>query len=162
MIRAGIGYDVHRLKEGIPLVLGGTDIAYEKGAVGHSDGDVLCHAVVDAVLGAADLGDIGTHFPSDEEKWKGVSSLVFLTRVADEIRQRGFSLVNIDCTVILQKPRIQGHVARMKEAMAGALCIDGQRISIKATTTDFLGFIGEAKGIAALAVAIVSLPPSPS
>lgn len=161
MIRAGIGYDVHRLKEGVPLVLGGARIPHEKGAVGHSDGDVLSHAVVDAVLGAAGLGDIGTHFPSKEKRWKGVSSLVFLAQVAEEIRQRGFSFVNIDCTVILQEPRIDRHVDRMKSAMADAMSIDVDQISIKATTTDFLGYIGEGEGIAAMAVATVFLPDSP-
>ncbi|MFQ6615220.1 MAG: 2-C-methyl-D-erythritol 2,4-cyclodiphosphate synthase [Fidelibacterota bacterium] len=161
-MRAGIGYDVHRLEKGIPLILGGADIPHEKGAVGHSDGDVLCHAVVDAVLGAANLGDIGTHFPSEENQWKGVSSLVFLTRVAEAIRQKGYSLVNIDCTVILQNPRIDRHVGRMKGAMAHALSIDIHQISIKATTTDTLGFIGDEDGIAAMAVVTLSLPASRS
>lgn len=153
---------MHPLKRGIPLTLGGIDIVHGKGAVGHSDGDVLSHAIVDALLGAADLGDIGTHFPSDEKQWKGVSSLEFLTRVADDVRRKGFTLENIDCTVILQEPRIRDYVDRMKEAMAHALSIDAQRISIKATTTDFLGFIGEGSGIAAVAVATLSVPVSPS
>ncbi|MFQ6675017.1 MAG: 2-C-methyl-D-erythritol 2,4-cyclodiphosphate synthase [Fidelibacterota bacterium] len=159
-MRAGIGYDVHRLEKGVPLILGGTNIPHGKGAVGHSDGDVVSHAVADAVLGAANLGDIGTHFPSGDRRWKGISSLVFLTRVAEEVRRRGFGFVHVDCTVVLQEPRIEPHVGAMKTAMAGALGIDDRQISVKATTTDFLGVIGEGRGIAAVAVATLSLPGS--
>ncbi len=152
MIKTGIGFDAHRLEKGEKLVLGGAEIPFEKGSVGHSDGDVLCHAVVDALLGAANLGDIGLYFPSDDNTWKGVSSLVFLGNTAEEVRSNSFEIVHIDCTVILQAPPIRSFIPEMKSKIAEALGIQKDQISIKATTTDYLGTVGRGEGIAAQVV----------
>lgn len=156
MIRVGIGYDVHRLEVGEKLVLGGVEIPFEKGSVGHSDGDVLCHAIVDALLGAANLGDIGQYFPSEDDTWRGVSSLIFLMQAAEEIREKGFEIVYIDCTVILQKPKICSYIPDMKSKMCKALRMENDCISVKATTTDFLGIVGRGEGVATLSLATLS------
>lgn len=156
MIRTGIGYDVHPLESGEPLIIGGIEIPSEKGSVGHSDGDVLCHALVDALLGAGNLGDIGQYFPSDDETWKGVSSLEFLKSAAQEVRGKGFEILNVDSTVLLQEPKIGLHLPDMKARISGVLSMSEENVSVKATTTDFLGFVGRGEGIAALAVACVS------
>ncbi|MCH8068826.1 MAG: 2-C-methyl-D-erythritol 2,4-cyclodiphosphate synthase [Candidatus Marinimicrobia bacterium] len=155
-MRVGIGYDVHRLEVGEKLVLGGVEIPFEKGSVGHSDGDVLCHAIVDALLGAANLGDIGQYFPSEDDTWRGVSSLIFLMQAAEEIREKGFEIVHIDSTVILQKPKICSYIPDMKSKMCKALRMENDCISVKATTTDFLGIVGRGEGVATLSLATLS------
>jgi len=156
MIRVGFGYDVHQLKESETLILGGVTIPFEKGSVGHSDGDVLCHALVDALLGAANLGDIGQYFPSDESRWEGISSLEFLRSTVNEIQSKGFEISFIDCTVILQEPKISSWIPDMRNQLNQVLRIQEDQISIKATTTDFLGFTGRGEGICAVAVATLS------
>lgn len=156
MIRVGIGYDVHRLEVGEKLVLGGVEIPFEKGSVGHSDGDVLCHAIVDALLGAANLGDIGQYFPSEDDTWRGVSSLIFLRHAAEEIRKKGFEIVHIDSTVVLQEPKIRSYISDIKSKMSEALGIENSCISVKATTTDFLGIVGQREGVVTLSLATLS------
>lgn len=158
MIRTGLGYDIHQLKGGERLMLGGQEVPYEKGSVGHSDGDVVCHALVDALLGAASLGDIGQYFPSEDDRFKGVSSLEFVRQAAGKVRKRGFRIVNIDCTIILQKPKVGAHMSGMKSHLSHALGVGEDQVSIKATTTDFLGFIGRGEGIGAMAVATLFAP----
>ncbi|MFQ6607738.1 MAG: 2-C-methyl-D-erythritol 2,4-cyclodiphosphate synthase [Fidelibacterota bacterium] len=152
-IRTGIGYDLHPLAKGESLVLGGVTIAYNRGTKGHSDGDVLTHAVVDALLGAAGWGDIGKFFPSNDNAWQGVSSLLFLEKVAAELSNVGMNVVNVDCTVVLEEPKIGSYIDKMKGEIARILAMETHRISIKATTTDGLGVIGRGEGVAALAVA---------
>lgn len=155
MTRSGIGYDIHRLAADRRLVLGGVAIEHPMGLVGHSDGDVLLHALMDALLGAANLGDLGTHFPSSDASYAGVSSLALLRRVGDLVRESGLALASLDATVIAQAPRIAPHVDAMRAAIAGALGVDASRVSVKATTTDGLGVVGAAEAIAALAIASV-------
>ena len=150
--RMGIGYDVHILADGESLVLGGVKIPHDKGIQGHSDGDVLIHAVVDALLGAAGLGDMGKFFPSYDDTWKDISSLLFLEKSAEKLHNAGMEIVNIDSTIIIQEPRITPHKDEMIKKMAGALSVEPDRISIKATTTDGLGITGRGEGVAALAV----------
>ena len=159
MIRTGFGYDVHRLEAGETLILGGLKIPFEKGSVGHSDGDVLCHALVDALLGAANLGDIGQYFPSENNNWKGASSLDFLKSACSKVRSKGFEILNIDCTIVLQEPKISPWIPEMKSLLSKVLKIQEDRISVKATTTDFLGFAGRGEGIGAMAVATLSPGP---
>ena len=151
-MRVGIGFDVHKLVSGRPLILGGIEILFEKGLLGHSDADVLSHAIVDAVLGAANLGDIGQHFPDSDTKWKNISSLVFLQEVKKMIIDKDFEISNIDSIVIAEKPKINQYVLKMIEQIANALSISPSFVSIKATTTEGLGFIGKGEGIAAQAV----------
>jgi 2-C-methyl-D-erythritol 2,4-cyclodiphosphate synthase len=152
-VRSGIGYDIHRLAAGRRLVLGGVAIEHPKGLVGHSDGDVLLHAVMDALLGAANLGDLGRHFPSDDPAYAGARSLELARRVSGLIRERGLRVSSLDATVIAEKPRLAPHVQAMREAIAGALGLDADRVSVKATTNDGLGAIGAEEAIAALAIA---------
>jgi len=159
MIRTGFGYDVHRLEAGETLIVGGLKIPFEKGSVGHSDGDVLCHALVDALLGAANLGDIGQYFPSENNNWKGASSLDFLKSAYSKVRSKGFEILNIDCTIVLQEPKISPWIPEMKSLLSKVLKIQEDRISVKATTTDFLGFAGRGEGIGAMAVATLSPGP---
>jgi len=154
-MRIGIGYDVHRLTEGRPLIIGGVEIPYEKGLLGHSDADVLVHAVMDALLGAAGRGDIGCYFPDNDMKYKGISSLVLLERVGDIIRKAGLEVENIDAVVIAQRPKLMPHSSKMKAKMAEALGVVPGRINIKASTTEGLGFEGRGEGIAAQAVALL-------
>lgn len=149
--RIGHGYDVHKLETGYEFWLGGIKIEHEKGSVGHSDGDVLIHAICDALLGAANLGDIGQHFPDTEQKYKGIDSKILLEKTIDLIRSNSYSVGNIDSTVCLQKPKIKDLIPIMKEALANVLNIPVSDISIKATTTEKLGFIGREEGIAAYA-----------
>ncbi|MBH30457.1 MAG: 2-C-methyl-D-erythritol 2,4-cyclodiphosphate synthase [Candidatus Marinimicrobia bacterium] len=156
MIRTGIGYDVHRLAKGEALILGGVTIRSEKGSVGHSDGDVITHAIVDALLGASGCGDIGTHFPSDDERWKGMSSLHFLSNTVKVIGDAEFQITNVDATVILENPRLSGYLEEMKKVLAAEMKIEPGAISVKATTTDGLGFIGQKEGIGAMAIATVT------
>ena len=160
-LRVGHGYDVHRLVSGRPLILGGVTVPFDRGLHGHSDADVLSHAVADAVLGAMCLGDIGDHFPDDDPEYAGISSLILLERVSELARENAADIVNVDATVIAQRPKLAPHAAHMRERMAGALGIATERLSVKATTTEGLGFAGMEKGIAAQAVALVSLGAGP-
>jgi len=153
--RAGIGYDIHRLAADRRLVLGGVAIEHPTGLVGHSDGDVLLHALMDALLGAANLGDLGRHFPSDDPAYAGASSLGLLTRVGALIREAGFAVASLDATVIAQAPRLAPHIGAMRDAIAGALGIESGRVSVKATTNDGLGVVGSGDAIAALAIALL-------
>lgn len=154
-MRTGVGFDAHRFDERRSLVLGGVLIEGAPGLAGHSDGDALTHAVIDALLGAAALGDIGTHFPSDDQRWRDARSLDLLADVAALLRARGRVIGNVDATVIAERPRLAGHIERMRSALATAMGTDPVRVSVKATTTDGLGFAGRGEGIAALAVALV-------
>ena len=153
MGRAGIGYDIHRLAADRRLVLGGVAIEHPTGLVGHSDGDVLLHALMDALLGAANLGDIGRHFPSDDPAYTGARSTELMRRVGGLVRERGFTVSSLDATVIAQAPLIAPHVQAMREAIAKALEIGIDRVSVKATTNDGLGVVGAGEAIAALAIA---------
>lgn len=155
MTRVGIGYDVHRLVYGRPLILGGVIIPFEKGLEGHSDADVLSHAISDALLGAAALGDIGQHFPNTDPEWKDISSLLLLENVNDKLAQKGFGIINIDAVLIAEQPKISDLIPEMCAKIANALDVSSSIISIKATTNEKLGFIGEGKGIAAQSVAMV-------
>ncbi len=158
MIKVGIGYDAHQLAEGHSLIVGGVSIPGKIGSVGHSDGDALIHSIVDALLGAASLGDIGTYFPSDDEKWKDTDSKYFLSETATRIRETGFEIQHIDCVVILQSPKLSEHIPAMHYQIAYTLQIDESAVSVKATTTDYLGYIGEGKGWATQAIATLSSP----
>lgn len=153
--RTGIGYDVHAFAENRKLILGGVDIPHERGLLGHSDADVLIHAVMDALLGAAALGDIGKHFPDSDPRYKGISSLLLLGHVADLLASNGWSIVNIDATVIAQRPKIAPHIPVMKKNMAKVLKISESQINIKGTTTERLGFTGREEGIAAQSAAVI-------
>jgi 2-C-methyl-D-erythritol 2,4-cyclodiphosphate synthase len=153
--RAGIGYDIHRLAADRRLVLGGVAIEHPTGLAGHSDGDVLLHALMDALLGAANLGDLGRHFPSDDPAYAGASSLGLLKRVGALIREAGFAVASLDATVIAQAPRLAPHIGAMRDAVAGALGIESGRVSVKATTNDGLGVVGSGEAIAALAIALL-------
>jgi 2-C-methyl-D-erythritol 2,4-cyclodiphosphate synthase len=153
--RVGIGVDAHAFSEGAALVLGGVEIPGEAGLAGHSDGDVVSHALVDAVLGAAGLGDIGSFFPSDEAQWEGASSLLFLERAMGAVREAGFELVNADCVLVGERPRIAPLRADMEQRLAGALGVDPGQVTVRATTTDGLGFTGRGEGLAAQAVALL-------
>jgi 2-C-methyl-D-erythritol 2,4-cyclodiphosphate synthase len=158
MTLAGIGYDVHRFTTGRPLILGGVEIPHHLGLDGHSDADVLCHAIADAVLGAIGERDIGFHFPNTDPSIRGISSLEILRKASLLVVDRGGRLLNIDSTVVAQAPKISPHLEPMRANVAKALGLDAKRIGIKATTNEMLGFIGRGEGIAALAVASVELP----
>ncbi len=155
-MRVGFGYDVHAFTENRPLILGGIEVPHTHGLLGHSDADVLLHSICDALLGAAALGDLGRHFPDTDPQYRGVSSLVLLERTREILRQEGFAVVNVDSTLVLQKPRVAAYVAGMREKIAGALQMPASRINVKATTTEKLGFAGREEGIAAYAVALVT------
>ena len=154
-MRIGHGYDVHKLVEGRDLILGGVKIDYEKGLLGHSDADVLLHAVSDALLGAAGLGDIGKHFPDTDPKYKGADSLVLLQVVAQRVKEAGYRVSNIDVTMIAQKPKLRPHIEQMERNIAGAVGIDAGRVNVKATTEEHLGFTGEELGMACHAVCLL-------
>ncbi len=154
-MRVGMGYDVHRLTEGRKLILGGVHIPYEKGLLGHSDADVLVHAIMDALLGAAGQGDIGKHFPDTEEKYRGVSSLKLLDHVNNIIQQQGYKISNIDATIIAQAPKMSPHMENMKRQISQVLGIEINQINIKATTEEGLGFTGEGAGISAQAICCI-------
>jgi 2-C-methyl-D-erythritol 2,4-cyclodiphosphate synthase len=158
MNRVGIGYDIHRFAEGRSLILGGVAIASELGLEGHSDADVLCHAIADALLGAAGLPDIGYHFPNTDASIQGISSLVILERVRELVADAGGVLVNVDSTLIAERPKILPHLEAMRERIGSALGVPSRRVGIKATTNEKLGAIGRAEGIAAMAVASVQFP----
>ncbi len=153
MTRCGIGYDLHRLAPGRPLIIGGVELPFNKGPVGHSDGDALAHAICDAVLGAAGLGDIGTHFPDTDPKWKGVSSLLFLEHVRDRLAAMNLHIANIDAVVITEKPKLGPHFPAMREALAQALGITPDRINLKAKTNEGVDAIGRGEALAAQAIA---------
>jgi len=153
--RVGIGYDVHRLVAGRRLVLGGVEIPHELGLLGHSDADVLTHAICDALLGAAGLGDIGTQFPDSDERYRGISSLRLLEEVARLVRERGYRPVNVDATVIAEQPKLTPHLPAMKGALGRVLRMSVDRIGLKATTTEGLGAVGRGEGIAAMAVCLI-------
>ena len=154
-MRIGHGYDVHRLVEGRKLILGGVCIPHEKGLLGHSDADVLCHAIMDALLGAAALGDIGKLFPDSDDKYLGADSIELLREVCSVINANGYKLINIDCTVIAQKPKLSPYIEKMRMTLAAAMDIPTDCVSVKATTEEKLGFTGAELGIAAHAVALI-------
>ncbi len=154
-MRIGHGYDVHRLVEGRALILGGVRIPYEKGLLGHSDADVLLHAVSDALLGAAGLGDIGKHFPDTDPQYKGADSLKLLEIVGQRVAAAGYRVSNIDVTMIAQAPKLRPHIEAMERNIAGALGLDASRVNVKATTEEYLGFTGEKQGMACHAVCLL-------
>jgi 2-C-methyl-D-erythritol 2,4-cyclodiphosphate synthase len=153
MTAVGIGYDSHRLSEGRPLILGGVNIPYELGLDGHSDADVLTHAVIDALLGAAGLGDIGELFPDTDERFKDVDSLHLLGIVVTSVIAAGFAIVNVDCTVVMERPKLAPHRQAIRAALAKALELPAERVNVKASTGEGIGFVGRGEGVAALAVA---------
>ena len=153
MSRFGMGYDVHQLVEGRKLIIGGVDIPFEKGLLGHSDADVLLHAISDALLGAAALGDIGKHFPDTDERYKGADSLKLLEEVGRLLAEKGYTVGNVDATIVAQRPKMAPHIPVMQENIARVLHVDVDRINVKATTEEHLGFTGSGQGISAYAVA---------
>ena len=154
-LRVGLGVDAHAFGEGVPLVLGGVAFDHPRGLVGHSDGDVVAHALTDALLGAAGLADIGTLFPSEDGRYRGADSLVLLAEAYRHVREVGFELVNADCVVIGEEPRVAPHRGAMRERLAGALEVGPSLVNVRATTTDHLGFAGRGEGLAAQAVALL-------
>ena len=154
-LRIGLGVDAHAFEDGVPLVLGGVEVESPRGLAGHSDGDVVAHSLIDALLGAAGLGDIGSLFPPGEPEWAGASSLGLLARAAAEVRTAGWELVSADCVLIGEEPRIAPHREQMRARLAEAVGVDPERVNVRATTTDKLGFTGRGEGLAAQAVALV-------
>lgn len=154
-MRIGIGYDVHRLTEGRPLILGGVPIEHERGLAGHSDADVLVHAVIDAMLGAATLGDIGQHFPDTDPAWKGADSMALLAHVVGLVHEAGYAVGNVDATVVLQRPKLRPHIDAMRAGLAEVLGVEAGRVSVKATTGEAMGFVGREEGAAAHAVCLL-------
>ena len=157
-LRVGFGFDVHRLDEGQPFFLGGIKIPHSKGALGHSDADVLIHAICDAILGAADLRDIGFHFPDTDEKYNGIDSKILLKDVMALVRKEGYELSNVDATIALQVPKVNPYVPEMKSVLAQTMGVAPGQISIKATTTEKLSFVGREEGVSAYAVALIQRP----
>ena len=155
MMRIGTGYDVHRLQEGLPLWIGGVRIEHSHGLLGHSDADVLLHAICDALLGAAALGDIGKHFPDTDPQYKGISSLKLLVHVGELLKKNGYHIGNIDSTVVAQRPKLAPHIPQMRQHIADTLGLNVDQVSVKATTTEHLGFEGREEGISAQAVALI-------
>lgn len=156
MMRIGHGYDVHKLVEGRKLILGGVEIPYEKGLLGHSDADVLTHALMDALLGAAALGDIGGLFPDNDDAYLGADSIELLKTVARLLHDKGYGVVNVDCTVIAQRPKLKAYIESMRRVLASAMGVEFDAVSVKATTEEHLGFTGEGLGIAAHAVVLIN------
>lgn len=154
-MRSGIGYDVHRLVEGRKLILGGVDIPFEKGLLGHSDADVLTHAICDALLGAAGLGDIGRHFPDSDNSYKDISSLLLLEKTSSMIVDKGFMISNIDATIFAEKPKLAPYMEQMASSIAACSGIDPSQVNIKATTTEGLGMFGKGEGMGAMAIALI-------
>ena len=154
--RVGYGVDAHRLEAGVHLVVGGVSIPFPKGSKGHSDCDVLFHSIVDAILGSLALGDIGQHFPSDESRWENANSRKFLDHAFTLMTEKGFSIVNVDATIILQDPKLTSHILQMRKNITDILSANLDQISVKATTTDKMGFIGKGEGIAAVAMVLIS------
>ena len=155
MIRSGIGFDAHQLKKGIDLYIGGIKIDSDLGSLGHSDGDTLIHSIVDSLLGAAGMGDIGQYFPSEKKEWKDAKSEIFLIEVKKILINNGFKIANIDCTVILQKPKINPYIESIRNNISRILELNKNFISIKATTTDYLGYIGDSKGWSVISIATI-------
>ncbi len=153
--RIGQGYDVHQLQEGQPFWLGGILIPHSHGAKGHSDADIVCHVLCDALLGAANLRNIGYHFSDKDPQWKGVDSKILLAKVLEMIREKGYEVGNVDVTIVLQEPKLNPHIPAMKECLAGVMAVDEDAISIKATTSEHIGFVGRQEGIAAHCVALI-------
>jgi 2-C-methyl-D-erythritol 2,4-cyclodiphosphate synthase len=153
--RVGQGYDVHQLEEGRPFWLGGILIPHTHGAKGHSDADVVCHVLCDALLGAANMRNIGYHFSDKDAQWKGVDSKLLLAKVLEMVREKGYEVGNVDVTVVLQQPKLNPHIPAMKECLAGVMVVDEDAISIKATTSEQIGFVGRQEGIAAHCVALI-------
>lgn len=154
-IKVGFGFDVHQLKDAHPFIIGGVDLGHHKGAFGHSDADVLLHAICDALLGAANLGDIGFHFKNTDPQWKGVSSILLLQETVKLIQEKGWTIGNIDAMLCLEAPKINPHIPAMKANIAAAIAIDEEDISIKATTNETMGFIGREEGVVAYAVCLI-------
>ena len=154
-IRIGHGYDVHALAEGLPLWLGGVKIEHEKGCVAHSDGDVVIHALCDALLGALALGDIGKLFPDTDMAYKGIDSKILLRRVCEVVAERGYAISNVDCTIAMQRPKLRPHIDTMRETMASVMGRDVDRVSVKATTTEHMGFEGREEGVSTHAVVLL-------
>ena len=154
-IKVGFGYDIHQLVEGRDLIIGGVKIDHHKGALGHSDADCLLHAICDALLGAANLGDIGTHFPDTDPKYKGVDSQILLSEVGELVRTANYEIGNLDCTICLEKPKLKPHIGSMQKVISACLNIPIEDISIKATTSEKMSFVGEENGIKAYAVCLV-------
>lgn len=158
-MRVGLGYDSHRLAEGRRLILGGVEIPFERGLDGHSDSDVLTHAVIDALLGAAGLGDIGHHFPDTDERWRGADSILLLEQVVAMLAERGLAIVNVDCTVIMEAPKVSPHRDAIRARLAAALGVSEGQVNVKASTGERMGFVGRGEGAAALAIAAVDGDP---
>jgi 2-C-methyl-D-erythritol 2,4-cyclodiphosphate synthase len=156
MIRVGFGYDVHRFAAGRPLILGGIEVPHSQGLDGHSDADVLLHAITDALLGATALGDIGAHFPDTEPEWKGADSRRLLASVVGLIRENGYEISNVDATVAMQRPKLRPFIEEMRKSIAVTMGLDVDRVSVKATTTERLGFVGREEGVEVYAVCLVS------
>jgi 2-C-methyl-D-erythritol 2,4-cyclodiphosphate synthase len=154
----GIGYDSHRLAAGRRLVIGGVEIAHERGLDGHSDADVLAHAVIDALLGAAGLGDIGEHFPDTDERWRDADSMALLAHVVAAVRDEDMTIVNVDCTLVMEAPKLGSHRAAIRESLAGVLECEPRRVNVKASTGEGIGFVGRGEGVAAFAVASLQAP----
>jgi 2-C-methyl-D-erythritol 2,4-cyclodiphosphate synthase len=154
-MRIGMGYDVHKLVEGRKLIMGGVDIPYEKGLLGHSDADVLLHAVMDSLLGSAALGDIGKHFPDTDERYKGISSILLLKEVGKLVKEKGYEIENIDSTIIAQKPKMAPHIPSMVKNIAEALEVSPDKINVKATTEEGLGFTGRGEGISSQSICLL-------
>jgi len=154
-VRVGFGYDVHKFAEGRKLILGGVEIPHSLGLLGHSDADVLLHAIADALLGAAALGDIGVHFPDNDSAYKDIDSMILLKRTVDLLKDKGYDIINIDATIVAQKPKISPHSAKMKENIAKCLGIDPDFVNIKATTTEKLGFEGREEGISSHCICLI-------
>jgi 2-C-methyl-D-erythritol 2,4-cyclodiphosphate synthase len=155
-VTTGIGWDSHRLIEGRRLVLGGVEIPFEKGLAGHSDADVLAHAIIDALLGAAALGDIGQHFPDTDERWRGADSMALLRGVVALLEERGLRVTHVDSTVVMERPKVGPHRDAIRAALADALGVTGDQVNVKASTGEGMGFVGRGEGVAALAVATLS------
>lgn len=153
--RIGHGYDVHKLENGKKFIIGGIQIDHDKGAVGHSDADVVIHVICDALLGALSLGDIGKHFPNTDEKYKGIDSKVLLYKVLDLVKEKEYRVSNVDVTILLQKPKLRNHINSMRATLSNIMEIDISQISVKATTTEGLGFIGREEGVAAHCVCLI-------
>lgn len=156
--RVGIGYDVHQLTKGRPLILGGVQIPHSLGLAGHSDADVLLHAICDALLGAAALGDIGAHFPDTESTWEGVDSRILLRRVTDLVANKGYNVANVDATVALERPKLRPHIEKMRQVIAEDMALELHQVSVKATTSERLGMVGREEGAAAWAVCLILGP----
>ncbi len=153
--RIGHGYDVHALGEGLPLVLGGVEVEHTKGCIAHSDGDVVIHAICDALLGAAALGDIGLHFPDTSDEYKGIDSKILLRRTVEIVSQHGYAIGNVDCTIAMQRPKLRPHIDAMRRVLAATMSVDVEQVSVKATTTEHLGFEGREEGVSVDAVVLI-------